>query len=58
MREGGRERESPVEGWHVPALVAIHDPGHDGVGVGAGADDQEDHQEEGLEVEQGRLLKC
>lgn len=38
---------------HVPVLVAIHDPGHHGVGVGACADDQEDHQEEGLEVEQG-----
>jgi hypothetical protein len=36
-------------------LVAIHDAWHDRVGVGAGADDQEDHKKERLKVEKRRL---
>lgn len=36
-------------------LVAVHDSGHDRVCIGACADDQEDHQEQGLEIEEGRL---
>lgn len=39
----------------VPVLVAVHYPGHDRVRIGARADDQKDHQEQGLEVEEGRL---
>lgn len=38
-------------------LVAVHHPGHDRVRIGARADDQKDHQEQGLEVEKGRLGK-
>lgn len=36
-------------------LIAVHDPGHDGVGVCARTDDEQEDQEERLEVEQSRL---
>lgn len=35
-------------------LVSIHNPRHDGVGICARADDEEDNQEERLEIEQRR----
>lgn len=40
----------------LPMLVSIHDPRHDGVGICARADDEEDNQEERLEIEQRRLV--
>jgi len=40
---------------NVPVLVAIHDAGEDVVRVGACADEEEDDEEEGLEVEERRL---
>lgn len=36
-------------------LVAVHDSGHDRVSVCACADDEEDHQEKGLEIEESGL---
>ncbi len=41
---------------NVPVLVAIHDAGEDVVRVGACADEEEDDEEEGLEVEERCLL--
>lgn len=38
--------------WHrhkshsLPMLVAVHDPGHDGVGIGACADNEQDNHQE------------
>lgn len=40
----------------LPMLVSIHNPRHDGVGICARADDEEDNQEERLEIEQRRLV--
>lgn len=40
----------------VPVLVPIHDAREDVVRVGARADEEEDHEEEGLEVEERCLL--
>lgn len=44
-------------GWarDVPVLVPVHYRGKHRVRVGARADEQEDDEEEGLEVEEGRL---
>lgn len=39
----------------LPILVAVHDPRHDGVSIGACANDEEDDHEEGLEVKERRL---
>jgi hypothetical protein len=36
-------------------LVAIHNPRHDRVGIGAGADDEEEDEKKGLKVEKRRL---
>lgn len=41
----------------VPVLVPVHYRGEHGVRVGARADEQEDDEEEGLEVEEGRLRR-
>lgn len=40
-----------------PVLVAVHDAGRDGVHVGARADEQQDDEQEGLEVEEGGLAE-
>jgi hypothetical protein len=45
----------PGFGVNIPMLVAIHDAWHDRVGVGTGADDEEDHEKERLKVEKRRL---
>ncbi len=46
---GGGEEEG------LPVLVPVHDAWEDVVGVCARADEQEDDEEEGLEVEEGGL---
>lgn len=43
-----RERDAPM-------LVVVEEPGEDLVHVGAGADEEQDDQQERLEVEEGRL---
>lgn len=40
----------------VPILVSVHDSRRKVVDVGAGADEEEEHQEERLEVEERRLI--
>ncbi|KGY14714.1 hypothetical protein PABG_12398 [Paracoccidioides brasiliensis Pb03] len=40
----------------IPVLVAIHYPRHYRMGVSACADDEENDEEEGLEVEERSLL--
>lgn len=46
---GRRQRSS------IPILIAVHDPRHDGVGIGARTDDEQDNHKEGLEIEERRL---
>lgn len=46
-----------AEARDVPVLVPVHYRGEHGVRVGARADEQEDDEEEGLEVEEGRLRR-
>ena len=40
----------------IPALIPVHDPRHYRVRVRARANYQEDNEEEGLEVEERRLV--
>ena len=40
---------------HLPILVAVHDSWKELVDVGAGADEEQEAEERGREVEQGRL---
>lgn len=40
---------------HLPIFVGVKYPGEDLVHVGACADEEEDHEEEGLEVEERGL---
>lgn len=50
--EGEFEGESKFrKRQDVPVLVAVDETGHHGVGVGACADEEQDDEEEGLEVE-------
>lgn len=51
LTESVRNREKDI-----PVLVPIHDAREDVVRVGARADEEEDHEEEGLEVEERCLL--
>lgn len=41
----------------LPILVPVHDPGHYRMSIRAGANKQEDHQEQRPKVEEGRLSK-
>lgn len=42
----------------IPGFVPVHNAGEDVVRVCAGADEEEDDKEEGLEVEEGGLEDC
>ena len=42
---------------NIPILVPVHDARREVVNVCAGADEEEEHQEERLEVEECRLEK-
>lgn len=66
--KGGRERISTMHGAkdvnqlvvivsHSPLLVAVDQSGSGGPDVGAGADSQQNDQQEGLKVEESRLVK-
>lgn len=46
---------APEDATSAPFLVAVDEGGHGGSDVGAGADEQEDDEQERLKVEQGRL---
>lgn len=39
----------------IPILVLVHNGREDAMCVGAGADEEEDNQQQRLEVEEGRL---
>jgi hypothetical protein len=49
-------RGFPERRHEIGILIAVHYAGEDVVGVGGGADCEEDDEEEGGEVEEGRLL--
>ena len=54
----GRERERRIgkkSGRHVPLFVTVNEPRRNGADVRACADEQEDDEQEGLEVEKRRL---
>jgi hypothetical protein len=54
-RRNGRKR-SRVGRYIIPVLVPVDEAGHHGVGIGARANEEDDDEEEGLEVEDCGLL--
>lgn len=54
----GREKESQgIKRTSLPILIPIHNRWEQRMYIGAGADEQEDDEQEALEVEKGGLNK-
>ena len=57
MYQLSQERErTGKKGKNIPFLIAVHDAGEERMHICRGADEQEDHQEERLEVEDSCLM--